>query len=134
MPDYVAPSLTSPPHVTGGARVTQFTLDSVSSSGRIAAGGAVANTSITFVVVPQSGSYSVQLLWGIGATGPTKPNNVQLQIQNVVVTSLLTVAATSTVQAATFILTPLAGQALVLSTVAADQAEYLGQIIATKQN
>ncbi len=133
MPDYVPPSATTPYKSIGGGHVRQFVNDSISSSSMtVAAPGA--GSTVTFLVVPITGTYSVQLLYGYVAGTPaaTSPNNIRLQVQNVTISSLTMLALVNTMQAATFILTVLRGQSIGLNVINTDVAQVGGTIIATQ--
>lgn len=131
MPDYVAPSATTPYKSVGGVHFRQFVNDSIGSSSVVAA--PAAGASVVFLVIPITGTYSVQLLYGVTDVAGTAGNgNLKLQVQNVTITSLTMLAALNTLQAATLILTVLQGQAIVLSAVAADAGKIAGTIIATQ--
>lgn len=134
MPDYVAPSATTAQKSQGGQHVRQFTNDSVGSASFIS-GGASATT-VTFVVVPISGTYSIQLLYGYqtAAANTGSMGNIRVQVQNITVTSLTMIPANNTLQTATMILTALQGQSISLNIISAEPAGnfIVGTIIATQ--
>lgn len=132
MPNYVPPSATTPYKSIGGGHVRQFVNDSVGSTSVVlapAAGGTV-----TFLVVPITGTYSVQLLYGYGAVPAPSgaPNNIQLQVQSQVIASLTMLNVASTLQSFTVILTALQGQSFGLNAINTDAGQMVGTIIATQ--
>jgi hypothetical protein len=131
MPDYVAPSATTAGKVQGGSHTRQFVNDTIGSTGLVTA--PAAGTTVTFVVVPISGTYSVQLTYGYaGPPSPNQTNNFRVQVQAIAITSLAMLPVNSTVLTATVILTVGAGQSIGLNAIVADTGQMVGSIYATQ--
>jgi len=114
----------------GGMHVRQFMNDSVGTTSIVSS---PANSStITWLFVPISATYSVQLLYGIGTTIATRMNNVRVQVGNVTVTSLTQLVAANTLQSMTLILTVTADQSIGLNVITGDTGDYVGSIVATQ--
>lgn len=132
MPVYVPPSATGPYKSQGGMHVRQFMNDSVGSTSFVTA--PAAGATVTWLFVPISATYSVQLLYGYGALPAPggAPNNIRLQVGNVTVTSLTMLNAASTLQALTVILTVTNDQSIGLNAINTDAGQMVGSIIATQ--
>jgi hypothetical protein len=122
----------SSPTASMGGHVGQFVADSVGSAGFVSspANGAT----ITWIQAPQNGRYSAQLLWGLSGSAPaSRLNNVQLQVDTTVVSSLIMLAATSGVYAATVVLTVVSTNWVALNVITGDSgATYVGNILLSK--
>lgn len=130
MPVYVPPSATTPYKSLGGVHFRQFVNDSVGSASLVST---PANSStVVWLFVPISGTYAVQLLYGVGTTAATRMNNVRVQVGNVTVTSLTQLVAVNTLQAMTLILTVTTDQSIGLNVITGDTGDYVGSIVATQ--
>lgn len=116
-----------------GGHVAQFVLDSVGSAGVVTS--PAAGATITWIQAPQNGRYSVQLAYGYepAAAGiENRVNNVRLQVDGTVVSSLTHLGTVSATYAATVILTVTAAHWIGLNVITVDTARYTGGMILSK--
>ena len=129
---YTNPGFDTPLITGAGSLVRQFVTATVGSTSLIAS--PAAGATITWFQVPQDGEYSVQLQWATAGGAPQRANNVRLQVDATVVTSLLMLAGvTSTTYAATVVLKVISANWIALNVITGDAGvSYAGSILATR--